>query len=418
MVDVARPKSVIRNKKIKKVVYAVLVLVAASAVTLGLSRMAPAAPSVDGATLWPDTVKRGEMLRQVRGLGTLVPEEVRFIPATSDSIIEERKLRAGETVTPNSIILVMSNPDVQQRAIDAELQLKGAEADLANLQATLQSQILNQQAAQASVESDYNRANLDFEANRELAKDGLIADVILKKSQVTTQELAAKNEMEKKKVEVNSRSADAQIAAQQARVDQYRAALELRRKQVDELTVRAMVAGVVQQVPVEPGQRVSQGTILAKIAQPGRLRAELQIAETQVKDVALGQIASIDTRNGIIPGQVIRIDPASVNGTVKVDVQLNGEYPKGVRPDLSVDGTIEVERLPDVMYVGRPAYGQADTTVSMFKWLPNGEAVRVQVKLGRTSVNTIEIKEGLQIGDRVILSDMSAWDSYDRLRIN
>jgi HlyD family secretion protein len=418
MVDVARPKSVIRNKKIKKVVYAVLVLVAASAVTLGLSRMAPAAPSVDGATLWPDTVKRGEMLRQVRGLGTLVPEEVRFIPATSDSIIEERKLRAGETVTPNSIILVMSNPDVQQRAIDAELQLKGAEADLANLQATLQSQILNQQAAQASVESDYNRAKLDFEANRELAKDGLIADVILKKSQVTTQELAAKNEMEKKKVEVNSRSADAQIAAQQARVDQYRAALELRRKQVDELTVRAMVAGVVQQVPVEPGQRVSQGTILAKIAQPGRLRAELQIAETQVKDVALGQIASIDTRNGIIPGQVIRIDPASVNGTVKVDVQLNGEYPKGVRPDLSVDGTIEVERLPDVMYVGRPAYGQADTTVSMFKWLPNGEAVRVQVKLGRTSVNTIEIKEGLQIGDRVILSDMSAWDSYDRLRIN
>jgi len=418
MVDVARPKSVIRNKKIKKVVYAVLVLVAASAVTLGLSRMAPAAPSVDGATLWPDTVKRGEMLRQVRGLGTLVPEEVRFIPATSDSIIEERKLRAGETVTPNSIILVMSNPDVQQRAIDADLQLKGAEADLANLQATLQSQILNQQAAQASVESDYNRAKLDFEANRELAKDGLIADVILKKSQVTTQELAAKNEMEKKKVEVNSRSADAQIAAQQARVDQYRAALELRRKQVDELTVRAMVAGVVQQVPVEPGQRVSQGTILAKIAQPGRLRAELQIAETQVKDVALGQIASIDTRNGIIPGQVIRIDPASVNGTVKVDVQLNGEYPKGVRPDLSVDGTIEVERLPDVMYVGRPAYGQADTTVSMFKWLPNGEAVRVQVKLGRTSVNTIEIKEGLQIGDRVILSDMSAWDSYDRLRIN
>jgi HlyD family secretion protein len=418
MVDVARPKSVIRNKKIKKVVYAVLVLVAASAVTLGLSRMAPAAPSVEGATLWPDTVKRGEMLRQVRGLGTLVPEEVRFIPATSDSIIEERKLRAGETVTPNSIILVMSNPDVQQRAIDAELQLKGAEADLANLQATLQSQILNQQAAQASVESDYNRAKLDFAANRELAKDGLIADVILKKSQVTTQELAAKNEMEKKKVEVNSKSADAQIAAQQARVDQYRAALQLRRKQVDELTVRAMVAGVVQQVPVEPGQRVSQGTILAKIAQPGRLRAELQIAETQVKDVALGQIASIDTRNGIIPGQVIRIDPASVNGTVKVDVQLNGEYPKGVRPDLSVDGTIEVERLPDVMYVGRPAYGQADTTVSMFKWLPNGEAVRVQVKLGRTSVNTIEIKEGLQIGDRVILSDMSAWDSYDRLRIN
>jgi HlyD family secretion protein len=418
MVDVARPKSVIRNKKIKKVVYVVLVLIAASAVTLGLSRMAPAAPSVDGATLWPDTVKRGEMLRQVRGLGTLVPEEVRFIPATSDGIIEERKARAGDTVTANSIILVMSNPDVQQRATDAQLQLKGAEADLANLRATLQTQILNQQAMQASVESDYNRAKLDLEANQELAKDGLVADVILKKSQVTTQELASKNEMEKKKVEVNSRSAEAQLAAQQARVDQYQAVVELRRKQVDELNVRAMVAGVVQQVPVEPGQRVAPGTILAKVAQPGRLRAELQIAETQVKDVVIGQIASIDTRNGIIPGQVIRIDPASVNGTVKVDVQLNGEYPKGVRPDLSVDGTIEVERLADVMYVGRPAYGQAETTVSMFKWMPNGDAMRVQVKLGRASVNTIEIKDGLQIGDRVILSDMSAWDAYDRLRIN
>jgi HlyD family secretion protein len=416
--DVARPKSVIRNKKIKRLTYAVLFLIAASVVTLGLSRMSPAAPAVEGATLWPDTVKRGEMLRQVRGLGTLVPEEVRWIPATTDGIIEDRKARAGDTVTANSIILVMSNPDVRQRALDAELQLRGVEADLANLRATLQNQILNQQAQQASVESDYNRARLDFEANQELAKDGLVSELILKKSQVTAQELAAKNEMEKKKVDVNSRSAEAQIAAQQARVDQFRAAFQLRQKQVEELNVRAGAAGVVQQVPVEAGQRVAPGTILAKVAQPGRLKAELQIAETQVKDVTIGQIASIDTRNGIIPGQVIRIDPASVNGTVKVDVQLNGEYPKGVRPDLSVDGTIEVERLADVLYVGRPAYGQSDSTVSMFKWLPNGEAVRIQVKLGRASVNTIEIKDGLQIGDRVILSDMSAWDAFDRLRIN
>lgn len=416
--DVARPQSVARNKKIKRIAIFVVVLAIASVVTLVLSRMPQAAPTVDGATVWKDTVKRGEMLRQVRGLGTLVPEKVRWIPATTDGIIEEIKNRAGDTVRADSVVLVMSNPDVRSRMTDAELQLRGAEADLVNLRAQLQKDILNQQALQSSVESDLNRAKLDFEANQELAKDGLISELILKKSQVTAHELAAKNEMEKKKVAVNSQSADAQIAAQQARVDQLRSAFELRRKQVDELNVRAGVAGVVQQVPVEAGQRVAPGTILAKVAEPGRLKAELQVAETQVKDVVVGQLASIDTRNGVIPGQVIRIDPASVNGTVKVDVQLNGEYPKGARPDLSVDGTIEVERLTDVMYMGRPAYGQADSTVGIFKLTPNGEAVRTQVKLGRSSVNTIEIKEGLQVGDVVILSDMSAWDAFDRVRLN
>lgn len=416
--DVARPQSVARNKKIKRIVYVVLFLIAAAGVTLGLSRMSPAAPTVDRATVWIDTVKRGEMLRQVRGLGTLVPEEVRWIPATSDGIIEQIKFRAGATVKPDTIILIMSNPDVRQRATDAELQVRGAEADLANLRAQLQKDILNQQVQQASVESNYNRAQLDFEANQELAKDGLISDLILKKSHVTARELASQNEMEKKKVAVNSQSAEAQIAAQQARVAQLRTSFELRKKQVDELNVRAGVAGVVQQVPVEAGQRVAPGTILAKVAEPGRLKAELQVAETQVKDVAVGQLASIDTRNGVIPGQVIRIDPASVNGTVKVEVQLNGEYPKGARPELSVDGTIEVERLADVMYVGRPAYGQAESTVGIFKLMANGEAHRVQVKLGRSSVNQIEVREGLQVGDRVILSDMSAWDAVERVRLN
>src|SRR5438876_2075131 len=411
--DVARPQSVARNKKIKRIVAGVLVLIVAAGVTLGLSRMKPAAPSVDRATVWVDTVKRGEMLRQVRGIGTLVPEEVRWIPATSDGIIEARRVRAGDIVKPDTISLVMSNPDVQQRTTDAELQLRGAEADLANLRATLQNDLLNQQAQQAGVESEYNKAKLDFEANQELAKDGLIADLILKKSQVTAQELASKNEMEKKKVEGNAKSAEARIGAQQARVDQLRVSYELRLKQVDELKVRAGVAGVVQQVPVEAGQRVAPGTILAKVAEPGRLKAELQIAETQVKDVAVGQIASIDTRNGIIPGQVIRIDPAAVNGTVKVDVQLNGEYPKGVRPDLSVDGTIDLERLTNVLYVGRPAYGQADSTVGVFRLTPNGEASRVQVKLGRSSVNQIEIVDGLKEGDQVILSDMSNWERND-----
>src|SRR5437870_8514694 len=416
--DVARPKSVARNKKIKNVVYLVLVLIAASAMTLGLSRMKPAAPSVDRATVWVDTVKRGEMLRQVRGLGTLVPEENRWIPANNDGIIEEVKVRAGDKVGAASIILVMSNPDVLQRTTDAELQLKGSEADLANLRATLQKEILDQEAQQANVESEFNKAKLEFEANQELSKDGLIADLLVKKSEFTARELASKNEMEKKKVESNSKSAEARIAAQQARVDQLQVIYQLRVKQQNELSVRAGAAGVVQQVPVEAGQHVAPGTILAKVAEPGRLKAELQIAETQVKDVAIGEIASIDTRNGIIPGHVIRIDPAAVNGTVKVDVQLQGDYLKGDRPDLSVDGTIDLERVGNVVYVGRPAYGQPDSTVGMFKLAPNGEASRIQVKLGRSSVNTVGVVDGLHEGDRAILSDMSAWDSYDRLKLN
>jgi HlyD family secretion protein len=416
--DVARPQSVARNKKIKRGIILILVLIAAAGVTLGLSRMKPAAPSVDRATVWIDTVKRGEMLRQVRGIGTLVPEEVRWIPATSDGIIEERRVRPGDVVHKDTILLVMSNPDVRQRATDAELQLKGAEADLASLRATTQNEMINQTAMQSNIEAEYNKAKLDFEANKELAKDGLIADLILRKSQVTVEELLSKTKSERDKMTGLKQAIDARLGAQQARVDQLRVVYELRKKQQDELNVRAGVSGVVQQVPVEAGQRVPPGTILAKVAEPGRLKAELQIAETQVKDVVVGQPASIDTRTGIIPGQVIRIDPAAVNGTVKVDVQLNGEYPKGVRPDLSVDGTIDIERLPDVLYVGRPAYGQAESTVGIFKLMPNGEANRVQVKLGRSSVNQIEIVEGLREMDQVVLSDMSAWDSYDRVRLN
>jgi HlyD family secretion protein len=415
--DIARPTA-LRNKRIKQSIYGLIVLIAAGAASVGLSRMKPAAPTVDRATVWIDNVKRGEMLRQVRGLGTLVPEEVRWIPATTDAIIEEVRAMAGDSVKADTVILVLSSPDVIHAATDTELQMKGAEADLANLRATLRNQIVNQESEQASVESDYRRAEVDYQANLQLAKDGLVSEVIMKKSELTVRELADKNEMEKKKVQINSESAEAQIAAQQTRVDQYRAVYELRKKQLEELNVRAGAAGVVQQVPVEAGQHVAPGTILAKVAEPGRLKAELQVAETQAKDVILGQFASIDTRNGIIPGQVVRIDPASVNGNVKVDVHLNGEYPKGARPDLSVDGTIDIERIPSVLYVGRPAFGQSDSTVGIFKLMPDGEASRVQVKLGRTSVNTIEIVDGLREGDQVVLSDMSAWDSYDRVRLN
>jgi HlyD family secretion protein len=415
--DIARPNAV-RNKRIKQSIYGLLALVAASAIALGLSRMKPAAPAVDRSTVWIDTVKRGEMLRQVRGLGTLVPEEVRWIPAISDGVIEAVRVMAGDKVKADTIVLVLSNPDILHAATDAELQVKSAEADLANLRATVRNQILNEQSQQAAIEAQYNQARLDLEANRELSKKGLLPSILLKKSEVTEQELTIRNEMEKKRVEANTESADAQIAAQESRVDQFRAIYKLRRQQLADLTVRAGVPGVVQQVPVEAGQHVMPGTILAKVAEPGRLKAELQVPETQAKDVVLGQAASIDTRNGIISGQVSRIDPASVNGNVKVDVHLTGEYPKGARPDLSVDGTIDLERIPSVLYVGRPAFGQADTTVGIFKLFANGEASRVQVKLGRTSVNTIEIVDGLREGDQVVLSDMSSWDSYDRVRLN
>jgi HlyD family secretion protein len=415
--DIARPTAA-RNKRIRRVIYAVLGLIAVSAIGLGLSRMTPAPPSVDRATVWIDQVKRGPMVREVRGIGTLVPEEVRLIPALRDGLVEHINVRPGDTVRMGTVLLEMSNPELQQQVLEAELQLQGAEADLANTRAQLQTQILNQQTTQASVQSAYRQAQLQAEADKELASQGLISAITMKKSAVGAEALAAQNELEKRRIEINSSSADAQLAAGEARLSQLRASLQLKRQQADQLKVLAGANGVLQQLPVEVGQRVVPGTLLAKVAQPGKLKAELKIAETQVKDVVLGQVVSVDTRNGVVAGHVSRIDPAAVNGTVTVDVQLDGQLPKGARPDLSVDGTIEIERLENVLYVGRPAFGQTDNVVGMFKLLTNGEAVRTQVKLGRSSVNTIEIVQGLETGDQVVLSDMSAWDSYDRVRLN
>jgi HlyD family secretion protein len=380
--------------------------------------MKPAAPTVERATLWPDKVKRGPMLREVRGLGTLVPEQSRLIPAIREGMVEEIRVRIGDTVASDTVLLVLSNPDLQQTLFDAELQIRGAEADLANTRANLQSQILNQQTVQANTEASARRAKLQADANQELSRDGLISELTLQLSRVDAENLAAQAEREKARVEINAKSADAQIASQENRLQQLRATYELRKSQIDQLQVRAGAAGVVQQLPVQVGQRVSPGTILAKVAEPGRLKAELKIAETQMKDIAIGQVAAIDTRNGIIPGRVIRIDPAATQGTVTVDVQLEGDLPRGARPDLSVDGTVEIERLDDVMYISRPAYGQADSTIQMFKVMANNEAIRVPVRLGRSSVNTIEVLEGLQVGDEVILSDMSTWDAVDRVRLN
>jgi len=409
---------VARSKKIKRVIYGFFFLGVASAATYGLSKMKPAAPTVESATLWFGTVKRGPMLRDVHGTGTLVPEESRVIPASRDGLVEEIKVRIGDVVRPDTILLVLNNPELEQSLIDAELQIRGAEADLANLSAQLQSQLINQQSTLASTEVAAQRAKLRADGDEELAKDGLISDRDLKLSRLDAQNYAAQAELEKKRVEINAKSAEAQMSASQNRVQQFRTSYEVKKTQIEQLKVRAQTAGVLQQLPVQAGQRVSVGTVLAKVAEPGRLKAQLKIAETQAKDIVIGLVASIDTRNGIIPGHVVRIDPAATEGTVTVDVQLEGELPKGARPDLSVDGTVEIERLTDVMYMERPTYGQADSTISIFKTTPNSEAVRVQVRLGRVSVNTVEVLEGLQVGDRLILSDMSMWEAVDRVRLN
>jgi HlyD family secretion protein len=395
---------------------AVLLLVL---VTIGLSRLEPAAPTVEKATVWMDTVKRGAMLRQVRGSGTLVPEDIRWIPAQTEGRVERIVLLPGTAVKADSVILELSNPELVVAAEDAASELKAAEAEQKNLEVQLQSSLLTQKAQTAAVEADYRQASLQAEADVELAKDGLVADITQKVSKLRAEELKGRAEIEQHRLEISSQAAEAQLAVQQARMERLRGADRLRRGQVEALKVRSGVEGVLQQVPVEVGQRIAPGTNLARVAEPGRLKAEVRIAETQARDIQIGQIAAIDTRNGIIPGKVSRIDPAVQNGTVTVDVALEGPLPKGARPDLTVDGTIELERLESVLYVGRPAFGGEQSTVGLFRLEPGGSSARrIQVKLGRSSVNTVEIRDGLKEGDQVILSDMSAWDAFDRVRLN
>jgi len=389
-----------------------------AAVTVGLSRLKPAAPTVDRSTVWVDTVKRGPMVRQVRGLGTLVPEDIRWIPAQTDARVDEIVLRPGAVVHPDSIILKLSNPDLEQSAEDATLQRKGAEADLLNTKAKLESDLLTQRATAATVYSDFEQAKLDLEKKELLNKDGLVSDMDLKVAQFKAQELAKRNQIELDRVETQRRAAEAQIATSQAKVDQLRALESLKRKQLDALNVRAGINGLLELLPVEVGQKFPAGTNVARVADPTHLKAQIRIAETQAKDVMIGQRAEVDTRNGVVEGKVSRVDPSVVNGTVTVDVIFSGPLPAGARADLTVDGTIELERMADVLYVGRPAFGQEESTVGLFKLVDNGqEAQRVQVKLGKSSVNTIEIQGGLQPGDQVVLSDMSAWDRYDRIRL-
>lgn len=418
MVDIPRGEEVKRRKRIKQSIYAVVGLTVIILITVGVSRLKPAAPTVDRATVWIDTVKRGSMVRQVRGSGTLVPEEIRWIPAETTGRVEKIVLRAGAKVAPESVILELSNPELQQTVTADQQNLKAAEANFESRKADLNSALLNQRAAAARVEADLRQAEMTLEANEQLYKDGLLSEIQLKQSRTSANELKNRYQIEEKRTEIAAQNINAQLAPQQADIERLRTMYELHRRQLDQLRVRAGMPGVLQLVPVEVGAQVKQGDNLARVANPQTLKAELRIPETQTKDIAIGQEASIDTRNGVVPGRVSRIDPAAQNGTVGVDVTLLGALPPGARPDLSVDGTIELERLENVVYVGRPAFGQEKSSVGLFRLTDGGDAVRISVKLGRSSVNTIEIVDGLKPGDQVILSDMSAWDSYDRIRLN
>jgi HlyD family secretion protein len=417
-VDIARPSQAGRKRRMR-IIYAAAGAVVLLSVTIGLARLKPAAPTVERSAVWIDTVRRGPMLRQVRGLGTLVPEEIRWIPALTEGRVERILIQPGTQVDKDSVILELSNPQLDLDSLDASWQLKAAEAEYVNLKVRLESQRLDQVAAAATVEAGQKQARLQANADQALADQGLVSDITLKISQSRAEEMNTRLDIEQKRLAINNESIEAQLHVQEARLEQLRALAALKRRQVEGLKVRAGIDGVLQQMPVEVGQQIAPGATLAKVTVPGRLKAELRIAETQAKDILLDQKAAIDTRNGIVPGRVIRIDPAVQNGTVKVDVALEGALPKGARPDLSVDGTIELERLADVLQVGRPAFGQEQSTVGLFRLEPGGSgASRVQVKLGRSSVNLIEIVEGLGEGDQVILSDTSAWDAFDRIKLD
>jgi HlyD family secretion protein len=417
-----KPRTGVRRRKIIRwVVIGVVVLAAIPAITIALSRLKPAAPSVEMSTLWPGTVKRGPIVLEVRGLGTLVPEDTMLIPATTDGRVERILIRPGTPVKADSVIMTLTSQELDTALLNSQYALKAAEADYENLKATLAKTKIDMQAVVAQVGADYNTAKLKADRDAALSKEGLYSEVDAKISGVEAEQLGGRYQLEQKRVTINTEAEEAQLAAQNVKVEQLRAEYNLKKSQVDQLKVRAGVDGTLQQLPmpVEEGQKVMAGTPLAKISQPSKLKAELKIAETQVKDIIIGQPAVVDTRNGLIDGKVSRIDPSVLNGTVTVDVALKGPLPPAARPDLSVDGTIQLAKLDDVVYVERPVFGQQDASVQIFKVEPEGQyANKVKVTFGRSSVNTIEVKDGLKVGDKVILSDMSAYDSYDRIRLN
>ncbi len=419
--DIARPDRK-QQKQRRRVLLSAIGLLTLAAITLGLSRLEPAAPKVDGATLWTGAVERGEMVRRVRGNGSLVPERIVFVQAESDGRIERILELPGAKVTADTVILELSNPLLEQESFDLEWQLKAAEASLRQLRVQLRSEKLTQESAIATIQAQHAQAKLEAEADAILAEDGLVPTLTMKRSLSNATELRRRLEIEQQRLEISGESAEARIAVQEADLAKLRASLTLKQRQVDSLRVRAGIDGVLQQIgdakPLQVGQRIGPSATLAKIVKPLELKAEIKVPETQARDVQIGQRAEIDTRNGIIPGIVSRVDPAVQEGTVTVDVRLEGALPKGARPDLSVDGMIELERLDDVLHVNRPVHGQAEGTIGLFKLVRSGrEAVRVQVGLGRASVSRIEVTQGLNVGDEVVLSDMSQWDEYSKLRI-
>lgn len=430
--DIQRGKEVRRNRILKRIAIGVVLLAALGAGAYGIMRLQPAVKDVPRGEIYPDTVKRGPMIREVHGLGTLVAEEVLWVPAIADGRIVKINVYPGTMVHPDTVLMELDNPELQQQTMDAEYNLKAAEAGYTDLAVQLKTQLFDKKSAAAMVSSDYKEAAMHADRDLKLEKEGLIPQLDADISTNKADQLKIRNDLEVERMKIIDESAQAQLAAQKVKIEQARALYELKKGQLDQLKVRAGATGVMAQLgpgtsagstttapELEVGQKVMAGTILAKIAQPQKLKAELKINETEAKDVAPGQPASIDTRNGIIQGKVSRIDPTAVNGNVTVDVKLMGDLPQGARPDLSVDGTIELERLNDVVFMGRPTNGQPNGTISIFKITPDGQyASRVQVKLGRASVNTIEIMSGLKPGDQVILSDMTQYDGHDRIRLN
>jgi HlyD family secretion protein len=415
--DIARPE-LKKRKQRRQILIAAVVVGLLAAAGVGLAKLGPALPSIERSSVLIDTVKRGELLREVRGPGTLVPKEIRWIAAETAAHVERIVVKPGAAVQADTIILELANPEVDDQLLAAKTAVTAAESDLAAKRTDLKSKLLDEQSALAAANSDYQAARMQAEAEKPVAEKGVIPAVQYKKTLITLEQLKNRVDIEQQRVAEFGRNIAAQLAAEQARFDQLVSTRELRQRQVDALHVRAGIAGVLQRVPVEEGQQVAVGANLARVARPGELMAELHIAETQAKDIALDQPVKVDTRNGIVDGKVLRVDPAVQNGTVQVDIELTGKLPSGARPDLSVDGTIEIERLPDVLYVGRPAFGQPDSDVRLFKVDDaDGVAARVPVRLGKSSVNLIEIRQGLAVGDRVVLSDTSAYDQHDRIKL-
>jgi HlyD family secretion protein len=427
--DVIR-KDAKKKKVIRLVTGLTILALVLGGISYGVTRLKPAAPGVEFSTLWPDTVRRGPMTREVKGLGTLVPEDTMLITATTDGRVQHIRVRPGTPVKADTIVMELTSPELETQLLTAEFNMKAAVADYANLKVTLDKTYLDMQSIAAQVAADASTSRLEADRDAALAKEQLLPTVDAKISETKAQQLSARYELEKKRLAMHATAEKAQMDAQNVKVEQLRAEYNLKKSQVDQLKVKAGFDGMLQALPppmtpVEEGQRVAAGAPLGKVAQPSHLKAELKVAETQVRDIVVGQPAVIDTRlagsgwNGLIDGKVSRIDPSILNGTVTVDVALKGPLPSVLRPDLSVDGTIQLEKLDDVVFVGRPVFGQQDSTVQLFKVDPDGKfANKVKVTFGRSSVNTIEVKDGLRVGDRVILSDMSAWDQYDRIKLN